>query len=178
MTPTARSQILTQCRVSRAAREPLRYRKRAAGRTPRSGRQRDFGCLNLARAAVVPNRVGEIELGTCYLRGRQRRPLDRGYLPRCMPKSLPGRSERADAELYWDLLRGGGAALEKLAAFTFHFRRAPGAGGAAVQALADVAAQLLQFQRAQLVLGFHQAQCLAHDFAGGVIASGGDFLAD
>ena len=72
---------------------------------------------------------------------------------------------------------GGGAALENLSAFAFHFRGAPWAGGAAVQAFADVAAQLLQFQRAQLVLGFHEAQCLAHDFAGGVVASGGDFLA-
>ena len=44
--------------------------------------------------------------------------------------------------------------------------------------LANVLPQLSEPDCLQLVLCFHQAQGFANDFAGGVIAPGGDFLAD
>jgi len=65
-----------------------------------------------------------------------------------------------------------------LAAFAFHFRHAPGTGGAAVQTVTDVAAQLFQFERLQLVVRFHDAQRLSDDFAGRVVASGGHLAAN
>jgi len=76
-TATARSQISTQCHAHRAAHERLRSLEKVASRTPRGGRRRNFGCLKIALADAAPDRAGETELGSCYLRDRQKRLLDR-----------------------------------------------------------------------------------------------------
>jgi len=76
------------------------------------------------------------------------------------------------------LFGSGFARCQALAALPLHLGHAPGTRRAAFQTLSDVAAQPLELESVQLILPFHKAQRLAHDFAGGVVASRIDLLAD
>jgi len=62
-----------------------------------------------------------------------------------------------------ELFRGfaGGQAL---AALALHLGRAPGMGGATVEALTDVAAQALDLRGVQLIVLLHEAKRFADDF--------------
>jgi len=66
----------------------------------------------------------------------------------------------------------------KLAALPLYFGYAPRARRAAFQAFADVAPQPFELKSVQLVLRLHEAQGFAHYLAGGVVASGFNFLAN
>ncbi len=76
------------------------------------------------------------------------------------------------------LLRVGFAGRGKLAALPLHFGHAPRARRAAFQTLTDVAPKPFELKSVQLVLRLHEAQGFAHHLAGGVVASGFDFLAN
>jgi hypothetical protein len=97
------SRILIRCHAIREARERLRSHEKASGRTPRSGRQRDFEYLSLeiALADVVQGRAGETEFGAFCLQDRQKRPLDQNCRRRCRPRSPRDRPRRAGERRRW-----------------------------------------------------------------------------